>query len=202
MKIKTGIGLDSNSTQLIVPDFGTVTIGLTDTADDGHEYHADGASGTWLAGGITNNAVFGFNAWVNGANRHEAAFSFDAGSQIPQGSQISSATFRINVDLVAGAPDFNFYGQDVDSASAPSASNLPTTWAHTSATVNRTDTPTADASLDITITDIVQEIIDRPSWDGGRINIFTVSNKFSGTNNWAVSLVPDAEDNPSLIIVN
>ncbi len=204
MKIQTGLGLTSNSTQLIVPDFGTVAIPIAASEDDGHEYHAAGVSGTWDVNGATDNAILGFHQWVNGPNRHVAAFSFDTDGQIPQGSQISSATLTLNVDtgFENTGIDFDFWGQAIDSASAPSQSNLPSTWAHTAEFVKRTDLPTLDALLDITVTAIVQEILDRASWDEGRINIFTESNIFSGTNNWAVSLVPDSEDNPSLIIVN
>jgi len=175
----------------------TASVTIAAAGDDGHET----AGTTWVtAGAFGGVGIMGYNFFVN-ATSCRAAFSFDLAGAIPQGSVLASATLTVTVITAPGAGTltFNVFGQDADAAAQPAAGNRPSSWAKTTATINRTDAPSGATPIDVTA--IVQEIIDRPLWDGNRINLFSESNIFTGQNNWAVALFENAGANPNLTVV-
>ncbi len=91
-----------------------------------------------------------------------AGLRFTGFSSSLQGATVSSATLTIQISAVNGSPDLNVYGEDADSAAAWSSSRLPSSITKTTASTNIT--PTATGSLDIDVTSIVQEIVNRSGW--------------------------------------
>lgn len=160
---------------------------ISDAADDGHET----ASTTWVSAGAFNIMVWGYNSFAAGGATTESAMSFTLAGAIPQGTQITSAMLTVQVTANFGAPNFNIYCEDADASSQPGASNRPSTWTPTTATVQRTDLPGA-GSLPIDVTALVQEVLDRPGWDGQRINFMVRSNTATGQNNWSVQMVENS----------
>lgn len=173
------------------------TITIANTSDDGQEI--DGT--TWTSTPGANIMAFGYNNFV-AVTSVQAAISFDTQGQVQREARIGTATLRVYVvaTFESAGIDFDIKGELNPSASQPSASNRPSSWASTVAEVNRTDAPPIGAYLDIDVTAIVQEIIDQPGWDEGRINIFTESNIFSGQNNWTVRDIQAGSDPAQLII--
>lgn len=156
-----------------------VQVKITDTADDGYEVvgaFIDPEGGAYV-GFISPNRYIGFLRFLN--------------VTVPQGVTISSATLTLNIVEVVGTPNTTLYGVKVaDAAAFASPGNLPS--AATKTTASADPDPAGTGSKVITITDIVQEIVDQALWGSGNAMAFVIDdNAGSGTNYWGAE---DYED--------
>ena len=150
----------------------TVNYQVAATADDGVELTS---SGTWvntqIAIGRVDSLGYGLLATVT-------RFLNVA---VPKGATIDSATYTIT-ELNKGSGSFTVNAkvraQAVDDAAAPSSTNKPSGMSFTSAGVdldiNSSDW-VADQETAVTITAVIQEIVNRAGWASGNdINIVIV----------------------------
>lgn len=156
----------------------TLQVKVTDTADDGWE----------IEGGLESSIVA---AGSDGGVSFSAFFRF-LNVTVPQGATIDSATLTVLITDVSGAPDTTLYGVDVDDAAAfADPGNLPS--AATKTTASADPDPAGTGTKVITITTIVQEIVDRAGWASGNAMAFVADdNAGSGTNFWAAEDYEDA----------
>lgn len=154
----------------------TLQVKITDTADDGYEYSASVYISQVWGGSYSGSALYGFFRFLN--------------VTVPQGATVSSATLTLNIISVAGTPNTTLYGVDADNAAAfADPGNLPS--AATKTTASADPDPAATGTKVITITTIVQEIVDRAGWASGNAMAFVVDVHAGGTNYW---LAEDYED--------
>ena len=151
----------------------TETKDITANDDDGFSqvgFFFSESSGSIFAGTSSGSVV-------------TAGLRFTGFSSSIKGANVSSATLTIQIDSVNGSPDVDVFGEDADSAAAWSSSRLPSGITKTTNSTNIT--PTATGSLDIDVTPIIQEIVDRGSYDEtkGEIALALFDNVGSGTNN-------------------
>lgn len=93
---------------------------------------------------------------------------------VPPGATITSATITLDVTSIAGTPETTVYGVDVDDAAAwADPGNLP---GNASTTTASASGPTATGSQQVTVTNIVQEIVDRGGWASGNDMAFVALN--------------------------
>lgn len=157
----------------------TLQVKVTDTADDGYESPF---------GIEDNDGVFGGAAdgdWGVGFCRF-------LNVTVPQGATVSSATLTLNITSLVGTPNTTLYGVDADNAAAfADPGNLPS--AATKTTASADPDPAGTGSKVITITTIVQEIVDRAGWASGNAMAFVVEdNAGSGENYWIAEGYEDA----------
>lgn len=103
---------------------------------------------------------------------------------VPAGSTINSATLTVRTTgVIAGTPDLNFYGNDVDDAPAwANPGNRVKNITQTTAVANDA-TWTSDADNTVTVTSIVAEIVARAGWASGNDMAFGIfNNSGSGIN--------------------
>jgi len=132
----------------------TETKNIAANDDDGfdEEESFTSANGT---GNLLVGSVFGTEL--------VAGFRFTGFSSGLQGASVSSATLTIEIDsLESTSPAVKIYGEDADSAAAWSSSRAPSSITKT--TNSTSVTLNATGSLDIDVTSIVQEIVNRGSW--------------------------------------
>ena len=158
----------------------TLQVKVTDTADDGCEVV-----------GIELLDFIIVAGW-GGTAELDPFFRF-LNVTVPQGATIDSATLTLNITDVTGAPDTTLYGVDVDDAAAfADPGNLPS--AATRTTASADPDPASAGTKVITITTIVQEIVDRGGWASGNAMAFVVAdNAGSGDNTWSVEDYEDEE---------
>lgn len=136
-------------------------------ADDGHE-----RNGGWNGGG--NDVVVGTIA-ITSTYRYDAGLRFQT-INVPAGATISAATLTIYVNGWTGSSPFTakLYADDVDDATAWSASNKPSGITKTSASASIPVIASVGAqSFDILA--VVQEVLGRGGWASGndiRFGIF------------------------------
>lgn len=159
----------------------TLQVKITDTADDGVElvgvvFFTDG-----FAAGVSDayaSLLYGFLRFLN--------------VTVPQGAGISSATLTLNIIDITGTPDTTLYGVDADNAAAfADPGNLPSAASRTTASAD--PDPAGTGSHVITITSIVQEIVDRAGWASGNAMAFVaIDNTGSGSHFWVGEDYEDA----------
>lgn len=144
----------------------TLQVKVTDTAEDGTE----------LVGlGLLTDQITAGNEGVE-AN---AFFRF-LNVTLPQGATVSSATITLNITAASGVLATTLYGVDADNAAAfADPGNLPS--AATKTTASADPDPAGTGSKIITITDIVQEIVDRPGWASGNAMAFVADDDASSS---------------------
>jgi len=150
----------------------TETQSIAANGDDGYD-----VAGTFNFFGATS-LFAGFSS----------SFPFTAGlrfvgfSSSIKGATVSSATLTIQISGAGVSPDLDVFGEDADSAAGWSSSRLPSSITKTTNSTNIT--PTAAGSLDIDVTSIVQEIVDRGGYDGtkGEIAFGIFDNVGAGEN--------------------
>lgn len=148
----------------------TFNLAITSDADDGHE--ADGTD--WLdreAEGYSQGEYFSVLQTNNPATDRLAAVRF-VSTGIPQGATITSATLTLTITAAVSADPTDSVllvtGDDVDDSPALSASHRPSSgWTNTTATATANNM--AVGPLEIDVTTIVQEIVNRPGFAGGAI---------------------------------
>ena len=148
----------------------TFNLSIASDADDGHE--ANGA--TWddrAAEGYSQGEFFSVYQSNNPVTDRLGALRFPS-SGVPQGSTITSATLTLQVTTVTSIDATNSVilvtGDDVDDSAALSATHRPSLgWTNTAATVTKSGLATG--ALAITVTTIVQEIVDRAGFSGGAL---------------------------------
>lgn len=157
----------------------TLQVKVTDTADDGYE-------GTFF-GFDTSLVASGFNGFETGVG-----FVRFLNVTVPQGATIDSATLTLNITGITGTPDTTLYGVDEDNAAAfADPGNLPSAAARTTASAD--PDPAGTGTKVITITSILQEIVDRGGWASGNALAFVaVDNAGSGANAWGAEDYGDA----------
>lgn len=148
----------------------TVQVKITDTADDGYEYQSELVTGGVAAGFDGSDEAIAFLRFLNVA--------------VPQGATIDSATLTLNITTVEGTPNTTLYGVDADDAAAfADPGNMPL--AATKTTASADPDPAGTGSKVITITSIVQEIVNRVGWTSGNAMAFVgVNSAGSGSNYW------------------
>lgn len=174
-------------------------VSIVDTLDDGRE---SPDTGTFL----TNATTAGHDA-----NGERIGFLRFQAVDVPQGATITSATLTVEVTAIAGSPDTECHGVDVDDlAQFADPGNLPSNAALTTASTNFA--PTGEGSEQIDVTAQMQAIVNRAAWVAGndlgflfRDNVATGSNIFqiedfedAGTGEASLSIEysevpPDAE---------
>jgi hypothetical protein len=148
----------------------TFNLAITSDADDGHE--ADGTD--WLdreAEGYSQGEYFSVLQTNNPSTDRLAAVRF-VSTGIPQGATITSATLTLTITAAVSADPTDSVllvtGDDVDDSPALSASHRPSSgWTNTTATATANNM--AVGPLEIDVTTIVQEIVNRPGFSGGAI---------------------------------
>lgn len=149
----------------------TYNLSITSDADDGHE---DGGT-DWLdriAEGYSQGESFSVYQSDNPATDRLGAVRF-AATGISQGETVTSATLTLEVTFVSSIDAANSVllvtGDDVDDSPALSATHRPSSgWTNTTATATANNLALGPVEVDVT--DIVQEIIDRPGFAGGAIS--------------------------------
>lgn len=137
------------------------------TVNENIAANGDDAHSVWYGSGAV------FQSFYGGANllsfgRAGTAFAY-AGVRfqtiaVPVGATINSATLTIRVNSVTGTPNINFFGNDTDDAAVwANPGNRIKNITKTTASVNKT-TWSAGADNDITVTDLVAEIVARAGW--------------------------------------
>lgn len=156
----------------------TLQVKITDTADDGYE----------VFGSLTN-MQFGVG-YAGGATF--LLYCRFLNVTVPQGATIDSATLTLNITDISGTPDTTLYGVDEDNAAAfADPGNMPS--AATKTTASADPDPAGTGSKVITITTIVQEIVDRAGWASGNAMAFVAGdNAGSGNNYWFAEDYEDA----------
>lgn len=103
---------------------------------------------------------------------------------VPQGALITEATLRFTLEAVTGSPDTTCYGADVDDLAAwADPGNLPSNAAQTTASV--AFAPTGTGAMELDVTTIVQEIVNRAGWEAENAMGFVfVDEVGSGDNYW------------------
>lgn len=159
-------GLSSGLTKSTGPRLRSSTLAYVD-ANTGTEQV--GTPGTWRQ---NDNGTFGLLLIGDGqlfgfpSSEFIGAVEFTGGSIPPAAATIESAVATFGMTLHA-AP-FTVTAQDADEPPVPGAGNLPSGWSVTSATA----APTAGTGTkNVDIKGIVQELVNRPGWNGARINL-------------------------------
>jgi len=145
-------------------------LSITSDADDGHESNGT----TWddrAAEGYPVGEFFGVLQTNNVATNRLAALRFQA-TGIPQGATITSATLTVTITVATSIDAVNSVllvtGDNVDNAAALGAGHRPSSgWTNTTATA--TQAGLVVGANAITVTSIVQEIVNRAGFAGGAI---------------------------------
>jgi hypothetical protein len=148
----------------------TYNLSITSDADDGHESNGT----TWDARdaeGYPVGEYFGVLQTNNAASNRIAAVRFPS-TGIPQGSTISSATLTLQCTVATSVDATNSVllvtGDNVDDSAALSGTHRPSSgWSNTTATATKNGL--AVGAVAITVTSIVQEIVNRAGFAGGAI---------------------------------
>jgi hypothetical protein len=148
----------------------TYNLSITSDADDGHESNGT----TWddrAAEGYPVGEYFGVLQTNNPATDRLAAVRFPA-TGIPQGSTITSATLTLQCTVATSVDATNSVllvtGDNVDNSPALSGTHRPSSgWTNTTATATKNGL--AVGAVAITVTSIVQEIVNRAGFAGGAI---------------------------------
>lgn len=85
---------------------------------------------------------------------------------LDQGVTIDLAVLKFNVQFTVGTPDVNVYGDDIDDAAVWSTSNRVSNITKTTASANYTSAATGNQQ--VTVTSIIQELVDRGGWASGQ----------------------------------
>lgn len=131
----------------------TLNLSIVTTGDDVRE-----------EGGVISAANWPLNVGTWGNTIKNAGFRFQ-GVTVPQGATISSAVLSLPIVSSSGTINFRLYGAAVDNASSWSTSFLPSGVARTTAYTALTSAPVGTVNL--TITSVVQEIVNRSGWASG-----------------------------------
>jgi len=162
----------------IYPDtLGPVSVAAT--GDDGHEYPQD----TWVS----------TSAWMGhyGTSDLWTCTRF-LGINITKGYSITSATYKITGHQTEGGTytvNCRVKAQAIDSASAPSGTNLPSDFSYTTnyTDVSYSTTSWADVVKDIDVKDIVQELVNRSGWSSGNaLNLVILNNGTTGNDDISI----------------
>lgn len=148
----------------------TYNFSISSDADDGHE---QGGS-SWddrAAEGYPAGEFFSVLQTNNPASDRLAALRFPS-TGIPQGSTISSATLTLQITVATSVDATNSVllvtGDNVDNSPALSGTHRPSSgWTNTTATATKNGL--AVGACAITVTSIVQEIVNRAGFAGGAI---------------------------------
>lgn len=149
----------------------TYNLAITSDADDGHE-----EGGTdWLdreAEGYPVGEFFSVLQTNNAASDRLGALRFQS-TGIQQGETISSATLTITLTAAESADPTDAVllvtGDDVDDSPALSDTHRPSSgWNDTTATATANNLAIGEVEVDVTA--IVQEIVNRPGFSGGAIS--------------------------------
>ena len=178
----------------------TLTLYIAATADDAGEL---GDTLLQLSGRDTDGIILGHR---NGEGICDAAFRF-TNVTVPSGATIVSAHVEPFLKyLIAGNLYFIQKGIAEDSTAAWSASDRPSMRAKTTASVSTTYT--ASDYVDETykvfpdITDIIQEIIDRPGWaSGNALAIVMEDNGSAGDASWQLQDVGRDATKPAKLVI-
>ena len=148
----------------------TIQVKVTATTDDGTERIGANILTNIIAAGTDTVPVYnGFVRFLN--------------VTAPQGATVDSATLTLNITGITGTPNTTLYGVDADNAAAFSyPGNTPSSATKTTATAD--PDPAGTGTKVITITTIVQEIIDRGGWASGNAMAFVFINNDAGTSNF------------------
>lgn len=151
----------------------TVSVGISDTLDDGSELPGVAFQTGSLAAGFISG-VFEGNAFLR----------FLAVTGPTSGATINTATITLNITAIAGTPNTTVFGVDVDDAAAFSdPGNLPSAAAKTTASSD--GDPAGTGTQTINVVTQVQEIINRAGWASGNDMAFVWDdNAGSGSNSW------------------
>jgi hypothetical protein len=164
----------------------TYNLSITSDADDGHENEGD----TWdsrEAEGYPVGEFFGVLNSGSPATDRLGALRF-VSTGIPQGADVTSATLTLECTVATSIDATNSVllvtGDDVDDSAALSSSHRPSSgWTNTTATATANNL--AVGPLEIDVTNIVQEIVNRPGFAGGAISFmlgFSGSDTYWDTN--------------------
>lgn len=154
-----------------------VQVKITNTADDGYEGSEGISTGVVTAGKSAGATLTAFFRFLN--------------VTVPQGAVASSATLTLNITNVAGTPNTTLYGVDADDAAAfADPGNLPSAATKTTASVD--PDPAGTGSHVITITTIVQEIVDRVGWASGNAMAFVAEGNSGFFASWTAEDYGDA----------
>ena len=153
----------------------------------------------------------GGDSWVDGPNRWTAGrydpsnfwggvrfSSVGDGTGPASGATINSATLTFDVESETGTPLLDIYGDDVDDAAAWSATNGPK---NITATPEKADfDPVGTGSKVVTVTPIVQRIVNKAGWAQGQAMRFAIENtQPSGVHYIYVDAINDAAGAETLL---
>lgn len=156
------------------------------TVNENIAANGDDAHSIWYASGAAFLSFYSGDTLLS-AGRVGSAFAY-AGMRfqtiaVPAGATINSATLTIRVSGVTGTPNLNIFGNDTDDAAVwANPGNRIKNITKTTASVNKTSW-SAGADNDITVTDLVAEIVARAGWASNNDMAFGFfNNAGSGTN--------------------
>lgn len=157
----------------------TLQVSISDTADDGYQYTS------YLDTGYV------FCGWAFGLG-HLIGFLRFALLALPQGATINSATVTLNITSILGTPDTTIYGVDEDDAAAfYETGNMPSAAATTTASADAD--PSGTGTHVITVTSIVQEIVNRAGWESSNAIAFVIKDNIgAGNDYWGAEDYQDA----------
>ncbi len=155
-------------------DVGT-SDAISNTADDGKEFYS-----YWYS---VPYSTYSANIWgypIPGAPNWHGGLRFRT-LNIPQGATINSATITVEVVAIEGtSPTMHVYADDVDNAALFAGTDRPSTVTKTTAFTVWQETATG--SRNVTVTDIVQEIVNRAGWVTNNNIRFALLNTVGGIN--------------------
>lgn len=154
----------------------TFDLTLPDTtagdADDGEENQTAGTWNSKITTAYPQGQYFTVGNKIAG-NDYNGGVRFE-NITIPNSATISSATLRLGYESNVSTQNITVYGDAVDSAAAWSNTSRPSSgFTNTTASASTTS-PTAGPTFDITITSIVQELVNRAGWASGNNMRFAI----------------------------
>lgn len=153
-----------------------IQVKITDTADDGFEGSEGISTGVVKAGKSAGATLTAFFRFLN--------------VTVPQGATIDSATLTLNI-TDDSSPDTTLYGVKVaDAAAFADPGNLPSNATRTTASAD--PDPAGTGTKVITITSIVQELVDQALWSSGNAMAFVAEGNSGFFASWTAEDYEDA----------
>ena len=144
----------------ILIDVPDITENITTGNDDVMEFVSSGSSGSlhysWISLPVGTSSSY----TLNGGLRFQTV-------GLPAAANIDLAELQLYVTSKTGTPAVKLYGDDVDDAAEwTSYSNKPSDITKTTASTSLTSIPSS-GNYTVDVTDVIQEIVDRPGWASG-----------------------------------
>lgn len=197
-QIGVGSNIDESNWQILGPfnDWGTtdnynlksnIFIRSTESAPNFEKQISQNSDDCEENGGFSSSACRFGN---QGGTSYDGGYRFTS-VNVPQGATINDAKVVFNKLGGGGSPSFVMRGIDEDNTATFSSSNKPSDQTLTTANLSGTVSSAIDP-LNMNVTNMVQEIVNRSGWESGNAMGFVIADDGSSSNNW---YSPDYYDN-------